>query len=456
MVLDNIIFENATKIKTKHEFVAKGICIDNRELKKGDLFVAFKGQNFNGNSFAKKALQQGACACLVTEVENKKDLEDYPLILIKDPFEAIKQIAKYKRKIIKGKVVAITGSYGKTTSKDMINTSLKNIFNISSTYANQNNTLGAPLSLARMDLDSDLGVFEVGMNHKGEIDEIVKTLEPDIILLNEIAPLHFENFKSLQEIVDAKLEILNADKCNTFILSKDDKNYDYIVKKVAEKGIKNIISYGFDSNADFCIKKANLNGLKYDVSLQVDDDFYSFSLNTVAVHNVKIASLVLALCKALNLDLTKAIKELENFSVTKGRGNIESVSFEGKNIKVFNDSYNASGMKESIANFTKLDKKGRSVLVLGQMLELGEISAEKHKDLADSVCLEKSTVLLIGKEMVYLQKELTERGLSPYYFATLDELNSFLRNNLKQDDFVFVKGSYGSNVFKTANMLIGD
>ncbi len=456
MVLNSEIFEKITGFKSAIKWVATGICIDSRKIKKGDLFIAFKGENVNGNDFAKNALLQGASACLVTELKNQNDLKEYPLVLINNPFDVIKQIASYKRENIQSTIVAITGSYGKTTSKDMIVTTLKNNFNISFTNANENNTLGAPLSLARMDFEDNLGVFELGMNHKGEINEIVKTLNPDIAIMTEIAPLHFENFNSLQEIVDAKLEILNNNKCNTLIVSKDDKNYNYIVQKAQQKGVKRILSYGFSKDANCSLKKAELVGLKYNVVATLNNNDYSFTLNTVALHNVKIALLCLCLCSELNLNINNMLKNIENFSVVKGRGNIENIVKDGKHITLFNDSYNASGMEESIANFAKISQHNSNILILGQMLELGAISKQKHESLAKPILsTNHKFILLVGKEMLYLKQELEKENIKPYYFETVENLNTFLESNLQDGDFVFIKGSYGSNVYKVANKLLG-
>ncbi|WP_265027044.1 UDP-N-acetylmuramoyl-tripeptide--D-alanyl-D-alanine ligase [Wolbachia endosymbiont (group A) of Bombylius major] len=470
---------------------SSNISTDTRSIKKGDLFIALKGKNFDGHNFLHEAFLKGAVAAIVSEGKYKS----FPLIIVQDTLKALHDMASYyiRNVLIDAKVIAVTGSVGKTTTKDMLHTVLSQYGVSHANEGNLNNNIGLPLTILKAPKNCQYLILEMGMNKAGEIKELSKISNPNIAVINNIEPAHTENFSSLFDVAQAKLEILYGMKNNgTLVLSRDNKYYDYL----SSHANRNIISFGKDKNAEVCLlnlirndessvisalssvipvprhwdpgssianehirrlynkdwipasragmtsnRVANRLSLKIRLSdnqtincnLRVQGEHFAYSLLAVA-----------AVVQSLRLDLSKLPLALENFSVTKGRGNVHKVKYNRKYIHLIDDSYNASptSMKTAIKTLSTYSNQ-RKVALLGDMLELGDKSIEFHTDLVKIVTENNiDKIYTAGKFMLKLH-ELLPDNIRGTHFDDSNQLKSDLANIILNNDAILVKGSRG-------------
>lgn len=452
-------------VEIKGDFIVSNYSIDSRTLKEGDTFIALKlgadGHDYLDDVIAKKAL-----ALLISEefyTQNKIDFDN--LIVVKDTLQALTDISIYNANTFKsngGKLIGITGSVGKTTMKDMISFILQQTNQISSTFGNFNNNIGLPLSLAHISNKSQFGVFEMGMSSAGEISHLSKILKPQVAIITEIAEAHAEFFNktdersSLDLIADAKAEVLDGlDSDATLFLNYDNIYFDYIKNKANNQGIFKIISFSFNnSNADIYVKSVKFKDYKMDVVASILGEDIFYSIKTMAKHNSMLSALAFGVAKCLGIDLCLATENFINFQLPQGRGEILAVSYNDNNIILLDDSYNASfkSMSNSIESLAQVDIP--KIIILGDMLELGEKEIEDHKKIKYSLLKVGNIkeVILVGSLMKYLFDDIKKDFKSKHfnnYAEAIDYLKSFIKNN----DLIFIKGSHGSSVHKISNHL---
>ncbi|MDE5061947.1 UDP-N-acetylmuramoyl-tripeptide--D-alanyl-D-alanine ligase [Wolbachia endosymbiont of Drosophila tsacasi] len=419
---------------------SSNISTDTRSIKKGDLFIALKGKNFDGHNFLHEAFLKGAAAAIVSEGKYK----NFPLIIVQDTLKALHDMASYyiRNILVDAKVIAITGSVGKTTTKDMLHTVLSQYGVSHANEGNLNNNIGLPLTILKAPKNCQYLILEMGMNKVGEIKELSKISNPNIAVITNIEPAHTENFSSLFDVAQAKLEILYGTKNNgTLVLNRDNKYYDYL----SSRANRNVISFGEDKNAEVCLLDIirNDDGLNLKIrlnnnqtincNLRVQGEHFAYSLLAVAV-----------VVQSLRLDLSKLPLALKNFSVTKGRGNIHKVKYNRKYIHLIDDSYNASptSMKTAIKTLSTYSNQ-RKVALLGDMLELGDKSIEFHTDLVKIVTENNiDKIYTAGKFMLKLH-ELLPDNIRGTHFNDSNQLKSDLANIIQNNDAILVKGSRG-------------
>ncbi len=419
---------------------SSNISTDTRSIKKGDLFIALKGKNFDGHNFLHEAFLKGAVAAIVSEDKYK----NFPLIIVQDTLKALHGMASYyiRNVLVDAKVIAITGSVGKTTTKDMLHTVLSQYGVSHANEGNLNNNIGLPLTILKAPKNCQCLILEMGMNKAGEIKELSKISNPNIAVITNIGPAHVENFSSLFDVAQTKLEVLYGMKNNgTLILNRDNKYYDYL----SSRANRNVISLGKDKNAEVCLLDiiSNDDGLNFKIrlnnkqtincNLRVQGEHFAYSLLAVA-----------AVVQSLGLDLSKLPLALKNFSATKGRGNIHKVKYNGKYIHLIDDSYNASpaSMKAAIKTLSTYSNQ-RKVALLGDMLELGDESIKFHTDLV-KVITENNVdkVYTVGKFMLELH-ELLPDNMRGAHFNDSNQLKSNLADIIQNNDAILVKGSRG-------------
>ncbi len=448
--------EKATGGKATAKWQATGVSIDSRTVGKGDLFIAIKGENFDGHDFVADALQKGAAAAVVSKIPTGVT-EKSPLLIVKDTFEGLKSLGSFSRARTKAKIIGVTGSVGKTSTKEMIQKALATQGKTYATVGNLNNHFGAPLSLARMHKDCDFGVFELGMNHAGEISVLTKIIKPHVAIITTVEAVHLEFFKSVAEIADAKSEIFEGMAGGVAVLNIDNPYYERMRKSAEKSGIKRIISFGQNDKADFCLSTVTNTNSGMQIKSECLGKSYEYSMQVRGSHQAKNSLGVLAVVDGLGADIQKAIKGISEFQVTKGRGQIHEIPVGTGKATLIDDAYNASPASMRAALEVLAGRRimgGRAVAVLGDMRELGPTGGELHANLAQDVVANNiDIVFTAGSLMQNLHDALPKekRGAHTKDYA---EMIPVIIKAIKPNDVILVKSSNGSKMSKVVEAIL--
>ena len=443
-------------IKGNEKLECENFSRDTRNIQKGDTYIAIKGENFNGNIFWKEALKNGADCVIVQDIEftkeDLKDLDNKTIIKVENTMQALYEIASYKRKINNIPVVAITGSVGKTTTKDMVASVVSQKYKTLKTIGNNNNNIGLPFTILRLK-DEEIMILEMGMNHFGEIYLLSNIAKPNICVITNIGTSHIGNLGSKENILKAKLEILDGAENPTIIINNDDELLHkwYLKNKDSRK----IITYGIENESDIMAKdmileqekstyKCNINGKEIDVEVPIAGRH--FVLNSLCATTVGIT---------LNIDSSRIINGIKNVELTKKRMDIKEIN----GIKVINDAYNASpeAMKASL-NYLSSFKNNRKIAVLGDMFELGEYAEKLHRIVGEEVYKNNIDILICaGENAKLIADEALKNGMKKeniYYFEDKDEILGVLNNIVKTGDIVLFKASNGMKFYELADNFL--
>ena len=425
-----------------------GISIDDRTLKKGDLFIALKGNKFDGHEFIKSAMSKGAAGLIVSDTKLAKK---YGALLVKNTSDALIRIGKFARDRFEGVTIALTGSSGKTSTNHILSSLLKKYGPTHNTQGNNNNIIGVSLTLSRLPSSFKYCVLELGMNNPGEIKRLTKIVKPDIALITNVSNSHFQNFKSEEEIAHAKSEIfLGLKKNGVAILNSDNAWCDFLLNKAKKLGV-NTHLFGYSKKSDTKIIKItdDKKGTKvyFDNKIKLHLNY----LNTTQAINV-IATI--SIVKQLKLNLEKAFKVFANIEPLPGRGQIIKINFnQDHKTFIIDDSYNANpdSMKAALDNFYSLKTKFKNyqtILIIGDMLELGSISNKSHKELIPVIKKINPHILItLGHYTNYLCKELSPSvNCNPYY--SIEILLEDIKKILKPRQLILIKGSNGTGLWK--------
>ena len=404
----------------------KKVNTDSRTIEEGDLFVALKGETFDGNRFAEGAFNSGASVCIVSE--KVMPPEGKASVLCRDGGEALLSLAAEYRRQMGTKIVAVTGSVGKTTTKEMCACALSGTYSVHKTSGNFNNDIGMPLTLLKLKKEHQAAVIEMGMNHFGEIERLSLCCKPDAALITNIGLSHIENLKTQENILKAKLEILTGmEEGSTLILNADDP----LLSKVSDEKF-NIVTYGIKNECDVkgeVISQSKVKVLGYEITLSVEGE-----------HNLLNACAAMAVAKVFGADLCEAAKGISEYKTDERR---QSVTKSEKGFYVISDYYNASPQSVEVALKTLATKEGRKIAVLGDMLELGDYSAESHKQSGIVAAELGIDMLLAYGEASRLTVEAAKDKIEAYHFSDKDELCEVLISKLRENDYVLIKGSRG-------------
>ncbi|QED23388.1 UDP-N-acetylmuramoyl-tripeptide--D-alanyl-D-alanine ligase [Candidatus Deianiraea vastatrix] len=437
-------------------FATNSACIDSRNAVSGAIFFAFKGEFSDGANFIQHAMRNGA-TCIITdripeELEQKISYSPVCVLLVDDVLSAMHKLAILVRSKITAKVICVTGSIGKTTTKEMIGEVLSNFFSVSTSAGNKNNHIGMPLSLLNADPMSNIIVLEIGMNHVGEIRLLTQIAKPDIAIITTVAPAHVGNFESVQQIAEAKAEIFEGMKPEGIaILNQDNEHFPFLVAAAKKCGVKTIVGLGLKEKSPIYIDdyrvEFNKSTFKLICKTSTGVEETKCSVATISYHISYNTIFMFALAKLLRLDLEEVKKHVAKFKGVQGRGNIETISSAGKKITIINDSYNASpeSMKSGIQILMALSDQNpdsRIVCVLGDMLELGEFSQKYHEETADHILQHPriTKVFAVGKEMKHLYNKLPKE-MQAGIFETSEVAKRPVRDALLDGDIVLFKGS---------------
>ncbi len=437
---------NGTLISGDESSEIDFITTDSRKATSG-LFVPLKGENFDGHAFLESAFKNGAEAA-VSEVDFDGGKN---VIKVEDTYKAIRDIAEVYKQKYPVKTVAIIGSVGKTTTKDMVAGVLKTEKNTQKTQGNFNNHLGVPLTVFTVEKEHEALVLEMGMSHFGEISALAKIGKPDIAVMTNIGTSHIENLGSKENIFRAKAEVLeNFTKDNLLIANGDDE----FLSKAGALGEFKTVYYGIE-NPDNNVFAENIKNLGADgVAFTICDGEKRLEAKvlTPGIHNVYNALAAYCVGKAMGIEDKNITEGLKNCEMTKMRLEIEELS----GMKIIKDYYNAApdSIKASLAVLSDLESK-RKIAVLGDVLEMGEFAKEAHLALGDAVLKNKADVLITaGENAKLIAERAVELGLSESFsFDTTEEAAEFVKDYVKPGDAVLIKASHGMHFEKIYDRL---
>ena len=444
-VRDIIKICNGTLISGDEDDVITTFERNTKNIKQGDMYIGFKGETRDGSIFWEEAIKNGAIGCIINDIEiDKESLKKYKdkiLIRVEDTVKAIQQIATYRRNLYDIPVVAITGSVGKTSTKDIIASVVNEDYDTLKTEGNLNNHIGLPITVLGLKEHTAM-VVEMGMNHFGEIDVLAKIAKPTVAVITNIGTSHIGNLGSRENILKAKLEILNGLKQGGAVVINNDND---LLHKWAKENKDNykIVTYGIENKSDFMaydIKQEEnsstyniiINNKEYNVKVPVGGMHFVYnSLSSIAVGNV------------LNINAKKMLTGIEKIELTKNRMDIIKTN---NNITIINDTYNASydSMKAAV-EYLGNQKNERKIAVLGDMLELGKFSREIHEKVGEEVYKNNINILLtVGEYSEHIASKAEEKGFikeNIFICKTNKEATDILRNILEPEDIVLVKAS---------------
>jgi UDP-N-acetylmuramoyl-tripeptide--D-alanyl-D-alanine ligase len=433
-------------------WTASGVSIDSRTLVRGDLFVALTGPTHDGHDYAAAALAAGAAGALIhRRCEALSPTLEDRTVLVKDTFTALNDLARAGRARCAGTMIGVTGSVGKTGTKEALKLAFGVLGATHATAGNLNNHWGVPLSLARMPRATRYGVFEIGMNHPGEIAPLSKLVRPHLVIVTAVAAVHLEFFDSVAGIADEKASIAaGLEPGGTAILPADNEYFDRLVARVRDYGCANVIAFGTDGEAHVRLVNVAFGPAGMQVAADVMGQRVTFDLGVTGKQWAINALAVLAAVKAAGGDMLAAAGALAQLSPGKGRGARTQVALTGGAFTLIDESYNASpvsvkALAETLAQI-KADTKARVVLALGDMLELGAEAPALHAELAAAiVAADIDAVFTAGPLMEHLHTALprARRGGHAKDAAGLVPL---LTAAVTPGDVVAVKGSNGSRM----------
>jgi UDP-N-acetylmuramoyl-tripeptide--D-alanyl-D-alanine ligase len=427
-----------------------GVSIDSRSLVPGDIFVAIKGENRDGHEFAASALEAGAGVAIVSSPNDAMRAKG-ALLVVDEPLAALKRLGMAARARTEAQVIAVTGSVGKTSTKEALRLALRSEGETHASAASYNNHWGVPLSLARMKRGAKFAVFEIGMNHAGEIIPLAKMVKPHVAIITAIAASHLGNFASLEDIADAKAEVFSGIvPGGAAILNRDTAFYKRLAEAAQRAGIERVYGFGKDSSADIRLMQAVLHENCSCLTASVFGEEVLFKLGMPGEHVVMNSLAVLGAVKLVGGDLARAAVSLATLSAAKGRGIRHKLALPEGYLTLIDESYNAnpSSMRAALAVLgnSKPGKGGKRIAVLGDMLELGEKGSVLHAELANAIDASGADALYACGPLMRHLWEAVPASRRGRYAANSEELKEALIGDLGAGDVVMVKGSLGSRM----------
>jgi len=440
----------ATNGTASSDFAITGVSIDTRTIKKGELFVALKGENFDGHNFATNAIAAGASAALVNRAAG---VDAKPSLAVDDTQKALEALGAASRARTNAVVIGVTGSAGKTGTKELLSIMLSALGDTHASKKSFNNHWGVPLSLSNLARDAKYAVFEMGMNHAGEMTALSAQVKPHIALITTIEPAHIEHFKTVEAIADAKAEIFTGMEPSGIAILNIDNPHFARLKAAAEKaGLRKIYGFGEDEDAQSRLVDCTLHADSSRVTADILGERVKYKLNIPGKHIVMNSLGALTVVKAAGGNLQKAVEALRNSEPTEGRGNRHSITLqEGQPpLLIIDESYNANpaSMLAAFKVFEMVTpvEGGRRIAVLGDMLELGKDGPRLHAGLANPLLLAKTDLLFCcGPQMDALFQALPPDWRGAHANDSRD-LAKALLEAVKPGDVVLVKGSAGSKM----------
>lgn len=426
-------------------FDINGVAFDSREIGGGDLFFALKGEQSDGHLYVDSIFDAGGAGAVVSQPI------DAPHILVSDTTQALNQLAVASRNRTSAKIIGVTGSVGKTGTKEALYSALDRCCfgKTHRSVKSYNNHVGVPLSLSRMPAETEYGIFEMGMNHSGELSELTQLVRPHVAIITAIAPAHIGNFENIEGIADAKAEIFEGlVDGGVAVIPHDSPHYEQLRAKAAQQ-TDNIISFGFDKAADVHaveVVAAPRGGSL--VTAKILDHSLCFTVAEAGKHWVSNALAIMAAVKAVGGDLAAAGLALAELGGIPGRGKRQVINLGADgNATVIDESYNANpiSMKATLSQFANEDCDGKKIAILGAMGELGDKSQHFHEALSDDIAAANIQVaILVGEEMAHTAAKLHDRldcDAQISHVASASEALTEVAKIISDEDVLLIKGS---------------
>ena len=453
----NIIKEVSGNKNLPSNLSFKQARINSGEVKKNDIFFAIKGKKNEGNQFVRQSFKKKASLAIVNRIQN--DLNKKRQIKIKNTLKFLTDTSKIFRENINTKIIAITGSCGKTTLKELLGNSLKKISKVSISPKSYNNKYGVPLSLFNLSQNDDYGVLEVGMDKKGEIDQLSKIIKPDVSVITNINYAHAKNFRNIKAIALAKSEIIHNTKSNGFVILNADDNFFNLHNKIALKKNLKVISFGIKNDKSnvklIGIKK---QGKNFKVEFQLNKSKRYFLLSNNFQNNIYNVLAAIAIMN-IYINIFKLNKNIFiNFKTPQGRGDFSKIKVNKKKLNLIDESYNSNplSLKTAILNYDKINsKKSKKYLLLGDMLELGNHSKKLHQSIAPIINKTKiDKVFVKGNKATFIFENLLRHKKGRILYSKSQIIN-LIKNDLNNNDYLMIKASNATGFNKIVKDIKG-
>jgi UDP-N-acetylmuramoyl-tripeptide--D-alanyl-D-alanine ligase len=451
-------------------WAATGVCINTMELENGDIFFALNGASTDGHNYVKSALMNGAIAAVVSQKYAREAENNARLIGVKDTYEALCELGRAGRKRAQ-KLVAITGSVGKTTIKDMARGAFARAGKTHASIRSFNNHVGVPVTLARMPTDTKYAISEMGMDHKGELEYLSKLAQPDVVVVSEIGKSHMASFESFDDLVLAKAEIfLGCHAGSIAIIHRDGSEYPLLEKQARAAGIKTIITFGAHPESQVRLETWQETNQGLLITVNIDGRPYEAHIVSLGYHNAINAAAVFAIALVLGIDFDTVSLGLSTWEPLVGRGQTWNVTIEDKNnnhsegdFLLIDESYNANplSLKGALQNFTSIIERrkknnacaGSYYVFLGDMLDLGQLEIDAHKDVLHMPgLLEADKIFTIGNRMRYLHDLIPEEKRGAHS-DSIDGMVACAEQAVRPGDIVMVKGSNATGISSLVSAL---
>lgn len=446
LVKDILKICNGKLICGNENEICENFSKDTRQINSGDIYLGIKGEKFNGSIFYKEAFEKGAKGCILQDIEiNQEEKNAYKnkfIVIVDNVVEALQKIAKYKRSLYNIPVIGITGSVGKTSTKDIIASVMSKKYNVLKTEGNYNNEIGLPLTILRLK-NHDAMVLEMGMSAFKEISLLTDIAKPTTAVITTIGSSHIGELGSRENILKAKLEILEGlNEKGTLIINNDNDLLNSWNKKNTDN--HKHITYGIENESAYNAKNIDIqqNGSLYEIN--INSKIYTIKVPVAGKHFIYNSLSAIAVGLENDIEIEKIIEGISEFSLTKRRMELIKNS---KNATIINDCYNASyeSVKAALEYIKEL-KSNRKIAVLGDVLELGEFSKQMHQKIGEEVINNNIDILItVGQEAKTIAKTVTDnkRNIKVYSFDNNQEASKLLKNEIRENDIILVKASNG-------------
>jgi UDP-N-acetylmuramoyl-tripeptide--D-alanyl-D-alanine ligase len=437
-----------------------GISIDSRSLKAGEAFFAIRGEAMDGHDFATAAVKAGASLLVVAEAKLPAlGRLTAPMIVVPDVLAALEDLGRAARARSRAKVIAVTGSVGKTTTKEALRHVLSAVGKVHASDKSFNNHWGVPLTLARLPADADYAVFEIGMNHPGEIRPLVKMVRPHVAIVTLIAAAHLGFFDGLDAIAEAKAEIFEGlEPGGTALLNRDDGRWKLLEGLARRAGVAHVAGFGEHAKAQVRLVRCELAADHSDIGVKIGAKTIELSIGAPGRHIVQNALAVLGAARIAGADLAEVAAAFATLQPENGRGRQHRLLVGEGTFTLIDESYNANpaSMKAAIEllDATPPQEGGRRIAVLGDMLELGDHGPRLHAGIAEVIAATRTDMVLTAGPLMRSLADSLPAGVDAAYRPAVEELEPVLLDAVRAGDVIMVKSSKGAGFSRLVQALL--
>lgn len=449
--LSEVVQVTGAESNSDAEIFFEEVTTDSRKVAADALFVGLKGEHFNGELFAKDAVNNGATAVLVSKTANPKRLPESVVLKVDDTLTAYRQIAGAWRSRFDIPIVAVTGSNGKTTTKDLTAAALSGLGNVQKTSGNFNNEVGVPMTLLELNEKHQAAVVEIGMRGLGQIETLAQVVKPTIGIVTNVSETHIELLGSIENIARAKGELVESIQSGGTIILNADNVHTAGMKNLAGAGV-NVVTYGLESSADVRAKDILIGSVSTEFTLCCRGEEYDFEIPMLGRHNVSNTLAAIAAGLTLGLSVEDIQRGISSLTTTKMR--FEVIRRDG--LTIVNDAYNASPASMRVAIKTASEiYSGRLIAVLGDMLELGDISEAVHREIGAELVENKfDTLITLGELGKFIAAGARDAGLKNVYtFDTHEDAAKKILELVRDGDTILFKASHVMHMEKIIELI---